>query len=79
MDDSTTIMDSPAADDGAIDLDTAEHSIPNRINTSNLTGWKYYAATVANHMVVADNALKNSTTTSKTVLNSISHAIKPFK
>ena len=39
-----------------------------RIDTSNLSGYKYYAAVVANSCVVVE-----------TVIESISQAIRPFK
>ena len=72
-------MADSAIDNGTTKPDTAEHSISNRINTSNLSGYQYYAATLANYMDTADNALASSTTHSKTMLNSISQAIRPFK
>ena len=40
----------------------------NRVDTTNLTGYKYYAAVVANSCVVVE-----------TVIESISQAIRPFK
>ena len=83
-------MANTATDDGAINYNSTEHSISNRIDTSNLTGYKYIAAIFANRIdtadnalkirrVVSDNTLKNSAKTSKTILNSLSRAIRPFK
>ena len=61
-------MDNPTPNNGTIDPNTTEYGIPNRINTSNLSGYKYYAAMVA-----------NLATTSETIIDSISQAIRPFK
>ena len=68
MDTPTNTMGNPTTTKGRINHSSTEHSISDRIDTSNLSGYKYYAAVVA-----------NCATTSENVINSVSQAIRPFK
>ena len=68
-------MDNPTTGNGTIDPNTTEYSVSNWVNTSDLTGYRYYIGIFANALRVMSKILEVVCR----ILSTISHEIKPFK